>query len=237
MTLGTIHERDTKELLERCHPLGMFDSIGVLCVATSVGELYNTVLVDSPIAPYFEKCLSAQDLDELHLEIIRNTLYKAYIEDFYDFCQNLDEGFLNFNFLKVTAKVMGDILEFEADRRTINITINSFKTEMTKDERVKLYPTIGKLYPDGASKLGRADDIDQVRMIVETYPEYKSFFDLPIGTERSLEDSFFDHEVFINKRCFNEQFQFGVFYSFLKLKEQEIRNIVWIGKVFVIFFS
>lgn len=46
---GTLHERDTKELLERCHPLGMFDSIGALTVATSVQELYNTVLVDSPI--------------------------------------------------------------------------------------------------------------------------------------------------------------------------------------------
>lgn len=46
---GTLHERDTKELLERCHPLGMFDSIGALTAATSVAELYNTVLVDSPL--------------------------------------------------------------------------------------------------------------------------------------------------------------------------------------------
>jgi V-type H+-transporting ATPase subunit d len=87
----------------------------------------------------------------------------------------------------VTAGVMGDILEFEADRRTINITINSFKTEMTKDDRVKLYPNVGKLFPDGSTKLGKCDDVDQVRMIVESYPEYKSFFDLPIGSERSLE--------------------------------------------------
>jgi V-type H+-transporting ATPase subunit d len=49
---GTIHERDTLELMERCHPLGMFDSIGALCVATSVSELYNTVLVDSPIGTF-----------------------------------------------------------------------------------------------------------------------------------------------------------------------------------------
>jgi V-type H+-transporting ATPase subunit d len=46
---GTLHERDTRELLDRCHPLGLFDSIGALSVATSVQELYNTVLVDSPI--------------------------------------------------------------------------------------------------------------------------------------------------------------------------------------------
>ena len=84
---GTLHERDTHELLERCHPLGVFDTMPALCVATNVTELYSTVLVDSPLAGYFMNCLSAQDLDEMNIEIIRNTLYKAYLEDFYHFCK------------------------------------------------------------------------------------------------------------------------------------------------------
>ena len=35
------------------------------------------------------QCLSAHDLDELNLEIIRNTLYKAYLEDFYNYSSKL----------------------------------------------------------------------------------------------------------------------------------------------------
>jgi vacuolar-type H+-ATPase subunit C/Vma6 len=46
---GTLHERDTHELLERCHPLGVFDSMPALCVATTVAELFNTVLVETPL--------------------------------------------------------------------------------------------------------------------------------------------------------------------------------------------
>ena len=46
---GTLHERDTHELLERCHPLGVFDTMPALCVATNVEELYNTVLVETPL--------------------------------------------------------------------------------------------------------------------------------------------------------------------------------------------
>lgn len=34
-------------------------------------------------------CISEQDLDEMNIEIIRNTLYKAYLEAFYDFCKKL----------------------------------------------------------------------------------------------------------------------------------------------------
>lgn len=46
---GTLHERDTHELLERCHPLGWFDTMPALCVATNVEELYQTVLVETPL--------------------------------------------------------------------------------------------------------------------------------------------------------------------------------------------
>ena len=45
---GTLHERDTHELIERCHPLGVFDSMPALCVASNVEELYHTVLVETP---------------------------------------------------------------------------------------------------------------------------------------------------------------------------------------------
>ena len=46
---GTLHERDTSELMYKCHPLGVFDAMGSLCVATNVSELYNSVLVDTPL--------------------------------------------------------------------------------------------------------------------------------------------------------------------------------------------
>lgn len=59
--------------------------------------------------------------------------------------------------------------QFEADRRAINITINSFGTELRKEEREALYPNFGLLYPEGTKKLGQADRVDQVKDIVDTF--------------------------------------------------------------------
>ena len=59
--------------------------------------------------------------------------------------------------------------QFEADRRAFIITINSFGTALNRDDRVKLYPTIGKLHPDGLIMLSKASDYDEVRQVADNY--------------------------------------------------------------------
>lgn len=98
---GTLHHRPITELISKCHPLGSFEQMEAIHVASTPAELYNAVLVDTPLAPFFVDCISEQDLDEMNIEIIRNTLYKAYLESFYQYCQTLGG---------TTAEVMCEIL-------------------------------------------------------------------------------------------------------------------------------
>ena len=232
---GTLHERDTRELLERCHPLGWFETMPVLCVATNIEELYNSVLIETPLAPYFKGSLSHQDLDELNIEIVRNTLYKNYLEDFHRFV-NEDPAIQG----TPTADVMTEALAFEADRRAINITLNSFGTELGKQDRKKLYPEFGALYPEGTLMLSRADDFEGVSLAVSGNSDYKAWFDqmgmgggggglggsgagnMSGGTTegKSLEDLFYQKEMELSKMAFTHQFSHAVIYAWVKLREQ-----------------
>jgi len=219
---GSLHESSLPDLIEKCHPLGKFDTMATLSATSTISDLYNTVLIDTPLGPYMHEIISEEDLDEMNIEIIRNTLYKAYLEDFLAFCQNLGGE---------TSKIMTEILEFEADRRAINITINSIGTELTKDERRKLYPNFGKLWPEYTERLSKCEDIEQVHAVIESMDLYRPLLrEATSRDERSLEDSFFDYEVGLNELAFWKQYHYGIFYSWVKLKEQEVRNVVWIAE-------
>jgi V-type H+-transporting ATPase subunit d len=247
--------------------LGMFDTLPALMVATSVDEIYNTVLIESPLAPYFRGCFSADDLDEVHIELIRNHLWKAYLEDFNFYIQT-DTDSIN----SETRTLMTRILNFEADRRIVNIAINACGSErLSKEERYKLFPRFGSLWDAGISKkLAFVDDLDQIRGLLDPIPAFRGLlndylsaggknakstnnnnnnlsggssttsYELPRGNNnnttafgeepRTLEEHFFDHEVDLCKEAFDHQFTFAIFYSWSRLKEQEIRNLIWIAE-------
>ena len=50
---GALHQRPISELMPKCHPLGNFEQIEAINVASSSVELYNAVLVDTPLGKYF----------------------------------------------------------------------------------------------------------------------------------------------------------------------------------------
>lgn len=64
----------------------------------------------------------------------------------------------------------------QADRRALNITLNSIGTELTRDDRRRLYSNFGLLYPHGHMELAAAEDFDQIRSAMEKCPPYQAIF-------------------------------------------------------------
>ena len=69
---GTLRNRPIAELLPRCHPLGRFDELATISIATSPAELFNAVMVDTPLAPFFSECVQVGYLPQIELLIAQS---------------------------------------------------------------------------------------------------------------------------------------------------------------------
>lgn len=50
---GTLHQRSISELIPKCHPLGSFEQMEASNIASTPAELYNAVLVDTPLGMWY----------------------------------------------------------------------------------------------------------------------------------------------------------------------------------------
>lgn len=223
MITGTLHERDKSEILRKTNALGWFDTLPTLSIATDIESLYLTVLIDTPLAPFFKNCVSADDLDDLNIEIIRNRLYKNYLEGFVDwYDKNLDGP---------DKEIMERLLTLEADKRVINIALNSLNNpDLSPEDKLSLFPSHGKLYPTYHLELSQVDDVEQLKSIVELVGDYKDIFSETNENLKSLGDWFYYLEMQLCRNAFTQQFTLASVYAWLKSKEQEIRNITWIAE-------
>ena len=51
--------------------------------------------------------------------------------------------------------------------------------------------------------------------------------------DRSIDDAFYEREVRMLGRACEGQMQYGTYYGIVQLKEQEVRNLVWISECIV----
>lgn len=144
-----------------------------------IDEIYEDVLMDTEVGCYFFAFLDKElknsenkqisivqnALQDLKPEKIKNSLKKIWLENFYLFCQTLPD---------TSRELMMNLLEFEADCQAIQIVYNSlaFDNSNQEEERRKMIPFFGKIYPIITGQMIKANSFDMLKDALIPFPEY-----------------------------------------------------------------
>ena len=243
---GIKNKTDKNVIESRNEPLGYLKEISGLLKLDykKIEDLYEDVLIDTEVGVYFskflEEVLASSDnknvatinnyLQALKPEEIKNYLKKIWLEYFYHFCKTLNP---------TTSEMMEDLLKYEADCQTIQIVYNSlaYNNQFQEEERKKVIPYFGFLYPETTTQLIKCNSLEQLKQILQPFPDYYELvkeipdpkkldeFGLQSGL-KTLDDLMFKESVKRYSIAFEQQFHFACFYAYIKIKEQEIKNIM-----------
>ena len=148
-----------------------------------------------------------------------------------------------------TQEHMDELLKVESDWETLQILYNSFNKPDMNDAkgqgmRKKYFNNLGHLYPGRTKKLQEAKDYKEFTDRLEG-THYHSYFDKIPEPKQGEDGPEIMEDVTIDdcqkkdlsrkySMGFFGQFHYGAFYSYLKLKEIEIANIVQLSEMFAI---
>lgn len=192
------------------HPLGIYPELNFIKVTQSARDTWKFCLENTPLNKYIEG-LSHELLKE-DIQYVRSVLQKRYIELLYEYS-------------KENNYVLSELVQFEGDRRIIEILYSTIGSKMPSHRKKSLFPIYSTFTEIHRTLLLNCKTADELNGVLSTHNLHRNI----IGNEKGMEDALIREEIRICNKSFYVYDDPSVVYTQLKLQELEVRNLIFIA--------
>lgn len=192
------------------HPLGVYPELNFIKVTQSAKDTWKFCLENTPLCKYIEG-LSHELLKE-DVQYVRSILQKRYIEMLYIYT-------------KENQYVLSELVQFEGDKRIIEILYSTVGTSMSSSRKMSIFPKYSTFSEIHKGLLLGCKTIDELNGVLSTHSIHRNI----IGNEKGMEDSLIREEIRICNKSFYIYDDPSVVYTQLKLQEIEVRNLIFLA--------
>ncbi|KAF9761643.1 V-type proton ATPase subunit d [Nosema granulosis] len=186
--------------------IGDFDALKTLKFSKDMNDVQKYCVENSFLKKYYYRIKWQPEFKDNNFQLSQALFFKYHIEETY--CK-----------LEKHDLFIGDIFKVEADRYIVDLTLNTFCSEDIKGrERRKLYPKIYTMDEATVEALSEVDSQEDLKNIVSSKYNFRG----------DLFSGLIQREIDIYNESFKMFNDISCMYAYFKLKEQEIRNILWI---------
>ncbi|TBU01108.1 subunit d of V-type proton ATPase [Hamiltosporidium magnivora] len=215
--LASKSEDPDLKCMEEIDMLGNFNELDAIKISADMSDVYKFCVESTFLKKYYDKVYIEKEFAKNDWQIIQSTFFKNHIENFYDQINNLD-----------TMDYMKEILKYEGDRKIIELTINTLDSvDIVDKKRIDLYPTVCSFDRGSICKMSECTSMESIRDVLCGHPMYKK---IVMYEDNDFMKNLFDLEIKNYLSSLSEFNDLSCAYCYFKLKEREIKNIMWIAE-------
>lgn len=192
------------------HELGEYDGLNFIKVTQGPEDTWKFCLENTPLQKYIRGLRSSILKDDI--QYVTNILQKNYIEMLYAF--------------SLQHKLyLTEYVQFEADKRVIEILHSTLYSPMPPRDKASLFPACSTFSVQTKKQLLQCSSFDELKGALSTHRKYRDI----VGNEMGLENALRREEIRICKRAFVLYDDPSVVFMQFKLQELEISNLIFIS--------